>query len=334
MTPPYHWPIARVQHIPARDIPLPRSVSAEAQASLAASAARPAATYPDPDDAAGWRAFAEQTRDAPLPPWIDRNVEERASAELVSLGGVPTYVARPTEGDCSARALYNLHGGGLVAGGGELCRLTALAAALALQATTYAPDYRLPPAHPFPAPLDDCVAGYTALLDLHPPERVVVRGSSAGGNLAAALMLRCRSRGLPFPAALILWTPELDLTESGDSFGVIGEADVVLKSSLRNASLLYANGRDLADPELSPLFADFAPGFPPTLSTAGTRDMFLSSAVRMHNALRRSGNHSELLIEEAMPHGGFFGAPEDAALAADVRDFADRAWSGALSPRG
>jgi monoterpene epsilon-lactone hydrolase len=158
----------------------------------------------------------------------------------------------------------------------------------------------------------------------------VVHGTSAGGNLAAALVLRCRALGIPFPAGLILWSPELDLTESGNSFAVLTGVDVVLKSSLMNVNLLYANGADLADPDLSPLFADFSRGFPPTLLTAGTRDMFLSNAVRMHNALRRSGNRSELLIEEGMPHGGFFGAPEDEALEADVRSFAERAWAGTL----
>ena len=43
-------------------------------------------------------------------------------------------------------------------------------------------------------------------------------GQSAGGNLAAALVLRARDEGLPLPGALVLLTPEVDLTESGDSF--------------------------------------------------------------------------------------------------------------------
>jgi acetyl esterase/lipase len=54
----------------------------------------------------------------------------------------------------------------------------------------------------------------------------VVHGTSAGGNLAAALVLRCRAFGIPFPAGLILWSPELDLTESGDSFAVLTGVDV------------------------------------------------------------------------------------------------------------
>src|SRR3546814_1395027 len=76
----------------------------------------------------------------------------------------------------------------------------------------------MPPDHPYPAALDDCIAAYRALLEDHAAWEIIVRGSSAGGNLAAALMLRARDEGLPFPAGLVLATPELDLTESGDSF--------------------------------------------------------------------------------------------------------------------
>jgi monoterpene epsilon-lactone hydrolase len=319
-------------HLPARDIPVPRSLSPAAQASLVASAARPHVPYPAPDDINGWLHYLEQDNAAGTPPWVDPQVEERATAQEIDLGGLPGFLAQARHCDDSDRILYNLHGGGLVGGGGAVCRMTSMLVAVSIQAKTYSIDYRMPPLYPYPAALEDSMLGYKFLLKHYPPERIVVRGSSAGGNLAAALMLRCRAQGVPFPAALILWTPELDLTESGDSFAVLTGADVVLKTSLMNINLLYANGHDLANPDLSPLFGDFAPGFPPTLLTAGTRDMFLSNAVRMHNALRRSGNHSELLIEEAMPHGGFFGSPEDEALAADVRDFADRAWAGKLKP--
>ncbi len=91
-------------------------------------------------------------------------------------------------------------------------------------------------------------------------------------------------------------------------------------------NLLYADGHDLAHPHLSPLFGDFAKGFPPTYLQAGTRDLFLSNAVRMHRALLRARIPVELHVFEGMPHGGFFGAPEDAELAQSVRDFVAAHW--------
>ena len=127
------------------------------------------------------------------------------------------------------------------------------------------------------------------------------------------------------PACMVLLSPQVDLTESGDSFQTNRTIDVVLPRSLMPNNLLYANGRDLAEPFLSPLFGDLR-GFPPTLLQAGTRDLFLSNTVRMHRALRRAGVAAELHVFEAMPHGGFGGGtPEDLELETEMRRFvADR----------
>jgi epsilon-lactone hydrolase len=91
---------------------------------------------------------------------------------------------------------------------------------------------------------------------------------------------------------------------------------------------LYAGGHDLSHPYLSPLFADFTIGFPPTILTTGTRDLFLSNTVRMHRALRAAGVSAELHVLEAGGHGGFFGqAPEDEELDNEVRRFIDAHWA-------
>ena len=90
------------------------------------------------------------------------------------------------------------------------------------------------------------------------------------------------------PAGLVLLTPEVDLTESGDSFEVLLGLDPVLKSRLPESIALYADGAPLDHPYLSPLFGDLA-HFPPTLLQSGTRDLFLSNTVRMHRALRDAG---------------------------------------------
>jgi acetyl esterase/lipase len=128
------------------------------------------------------------------------------------------------------------------------------------------------------------------------------------------------------PACLVLLSPQVDLTESGDSFQTHSMMDVVLPRSLMPNNLLYANGRYLADPGLSPLFADLR-GLPPTFLQTGTRDLFLSNTVRMHRALRKAGVVADLHVFEAMPHGGFGGGtPEDRDLEAEVRRFVGEQW--------
>ena len=85
---------------------------------------------------------------------------------------------------------------------------------------------------------------------------------------------------------------------------------------------VYAGRHDRADPYLSPIYGDFAKGFPPTLLQSGTRDLLLSDTVRMHRALRAAGVTAELHVWEAMPHSGFGGAtPEDAELVEEMKAF-------------
>ncbi|MEB2620579.1 alpha/beta hydrolase fold domain-containing protein, partial [Kocuria rosea] len=130
-------------------------------------------------------------------------------------------------------ALYiDLHGGALVFGGGEACRHGARTLADQLGLRIWSIDYRLPPEHPFPAGLDDGLAAYRAALRLYPAERIVVGGRSAGGNLAAAMLLRAKAEGLPLPAGLVLLSPQVDLTESGDSFATNAGLDAMLPTSL------------------------------------------------------------------------------------------------------
>ena len=138
-------------------------------------------------------------------------------------------------------------------GGGSLLRLPAAIGALGRGMITWAIDYRMPPWHPYPAALDDCVALYRRALEDRAPEVNFVGGGSAGGNLAAALLVRAKDEGLPMPQALVLLSPEVDLTESGDTFNTNLGIDAIL-GRLMNVNLLYANGHDLADPYLSPLY--------------------------------------------------------------------------------
>ena len=67
----------------------------------------------------------------------------------------------------------------------------------------------------------------------------------------------------------------------GDTFQTNKYVDVVLRTGLPEPNALYADGHDLTDPYLSPLYADFSRGFPPTFIHSGTRDIFLSNAVRL-----------------------------------------------------
>jgi len=308
-----------------RFVPVPTSVSAEAQAFLGMGDLFGEAGGQEPDrtDTGAWRAMITTANEMLIAVLGSQPPVPSSALEEIAVGDVPVVVLTPDglPDDPDQPVYFDIHGGGLIMGGGEACRVMARKTTAMVRMTTWSVDYRMPPDHPYPAALDDRLAAYRHLLELHPPERIVVGGGSAGGNLAAALMLRARDEGLPLPKALVLLTPEADLTESGDSFATNLGIDAVLRSKLTESIALYAGDHDLTDPYLSPLFGDFTPPFPPTFLQTGTRDLFLSNTVRLHRRLREAGVEADLHVFEAMPHGGFFGAPEDEDVAAEVRRF-------------
>ncbi|WP_176045498.1 alpha/beta hydrolase [Burkholderia sp. BCC1644] len=313
--------------LPSRVVPFPVSISDEARTALQRLVGDDGVplnalhVMPAPDDVDAWmrvKAAADEHYAAAVEKLAGYL---RSSVETIQAGHADVHVATPETTVSDECAYIDLHGGALIVGGGAACRAGAQMQADRLGMRCYGVDYRMPPDHPYPAALDDCIAAYAFVLERHAPENIVVGGRSAGGNLAAAMVLRARDEGLPLPAALVLLSPEADLTESGDSFETNRLVDVVLPASLMANNLLYANGAELAHPYLSPLFGDFSAGFPPTFLQSGTRDLFLSNAVRLHRALRRAQVPTELHVFEGMPHGGFMGAPEDIELSQEITRF-------------
>jgi len=318
--------------LPERLVPWPAGISAEARQKLREFASQPMRTdTPALADKAGWRKFIEETNADILANSPLYAVPERpgVASETTKISGVTVHISTPAviAKEARDRIFLELHGGGLILLEGEGARRGSLREAERLRVKTISIDYRVPPDHPYPAALDDSVAVYAALLKTYRPQDIIVGGISGGGNLAAALVLRARDEGLPLPQAVILLTPELDLTESGDSFKTLADGLDPLSRHQRTQDIaIYAQGADLSHPYLSPLFGDFSRGYPPTFLQCGARDMFLSNTIRMHRALRSAGVQAELHVWEGMPHGGFRGAPEDDEIVVEMKNFIRQRW--------
>lgn len=312
--------------VPAREIPVPTTVSAEAQAFLARGPmiAGPAIPHTDKD---AWRAYVAQVEAVMTQVGAARAAAFPAEIVEHRLPNCTLYEVIPASLDPAQadKALLHVHGGAFIIGSGMSAAYTAQTHASLTGLRSFSVDYRMPPDHPYPAGLNDCLDAYCFLLERYDAARIGFEGSSAGANLVAALALRARDAGLPLPGACVMHTAGVDLTAAGDTFHTNAQIDTVLTEPQPETMLLYAGGHDLADPYLSPLFGDFTRGFPPSILVSGTRDLLLSPTVLMHRALLRAGIEAELHVFEAMPHGGLGGtSPEDRELQAQIAAFLKR----------
>ena len=135
-------------------------------------------------------------------------------------------------------------------------------------------------------------------------DRLAIYGDSAGGNLTVRTVLNLRDRGMGMPSAVVLFSPWADLSNSGDTAVTLKDADPTLSYAnlLASSARAYAGALDLKDPRVSPLYAEFAKGFPPTLIQEGTRTIFLSTSVRLYRALTQVGVDASIDMYEGMWH--------------------------------
>jgi len=287
-------------------VPIPRTISPEAQAVLA--------TAPTDVNEGGKLKPAWASRAA-----VDAQMQQinqfarslfPVDIEETRVGGVRCHWVRPLQmpTENKGKLLINMHAGSFVLGSG------ALAEAIPIAHLTRVPvlsiDYRLAPEHPFPAAVDDIVAVYRAMLEQYKPSSIGIFGTSAGGFLTGQTAMRLQHDGLPLPACLGMFTSGGDLSDFGDTaqiytlMGFYGELLLPVDHELSEIRA-YRGNTAAKDPLFSPLYGDLA-HFPPTLLVSGTRDLVLSSASTFHRALRRAGADADLFVFDAMAHGFWY----------------------------
>ena len=287
-------------------------VSAQAQALIAAPYRLPAWNA-DPVDANGWRELICSLAESTLAGLAAARERLGVTIQSVNIGGVPGFLLEPASIPAHhvSQLILNLHGGGYVYGPGESGTMEATLIAAYSGYKVLAVDYRMPPDFPYPAAMDDAMAAWKGVLDMAPSANIGLTGTSTGGAMALALVMRAKSEGIALPGALAIGTPWSDLTETGDSYRTNEWIDNIVvshKGYLGRAAALYANGHDLKDPQLSPVYGDFH-AFPPTQLFSGTRDLFLSNTIRVHRKLRQAGTEADLHVFEGLSHAQHFGDP-------------------------
>ena len=250
-----------------------------------------ARAHPEPD--------ARRRLEARVNPPLPRHLRRRLAVENTTLGGVPTEHHRRLDAATDRTLLY-FHGGGYVSGNPGTHRRFVARLADAIDAEAWVPNYRIAPDHRFPAALDDAVAAYRALLADVDPSRLIVGGDSAGGGLAAALLLRLRDEGTPLPAGAMLFSPYTDLEHTAPSIFRNVASDYLPVGEVR-PNWEYLGDHDPRDPYASPMYGDFS-GLPPLLVFAGGREMILDDALRLTDAAQRDEVEVDLHIAYDMFH--------------------------------
>jgi acetyl esterase/lipase len=267
-----------------------------------------ASRVPDPADRAAWRRLQEQA--------AANNPRARAAQAVLPelgvsvadalLGGVPVIDLHPPGWDkADQRLIIYVHGGAFTVNSAHSTIANAARLAATSGIRVISVDYTLAPEANWKIIQDEVLSVFKDLLKQgYRLTGMAIIGDSAGGNLALRTVLNLRDSGLGMPAAVVLWAPWADLTDEGDTAITLKEAEPILSydNMLEPSARGYADGLDLKDPRVSPIYANFTKGFPPTLIQDSTRTIFLSTSVRLYRKLDAAGALPVLDLYEGMWH--------------------------------
>jgi acetyl esterase/lipase len=267
-------------------------------------------------------SFREALAGAPVEPFTDGEI----TVEWVTAVGadghkVPCILHRPRALE-HCPAILNIHGGGFVLGDAAREEPAMRLLSAVLGCAVLSVDYRLAPENPYPAALDDCTA---ALQWMHAQSehlkidqsRIAVRGVSAGGGLAAGLMMRACQKAVVRPCLLMLVYPMLD--DRGSPPDRTGR-HVWTRNANRYAWAAYLGSHAGAPPN------DAAPGrsedlrdMPPTFLAVGDIDLFLQENLKFATRLAQAKVPLEFHVYPGAYHG-FNLVPDSVLSAAFARD--------------
>jgi acetyl esterase/lipase len=312
------------RELPARTLPVPDTVSPETQRLVGGPLSGNWNSVPKTPEE--WAAIGAGRGGGGALPALREKLGVKS--EPLTVNGVKAFMLTPATipPENRNRLLLHVHGGCYMLQGGEAGTTEGVYMAGFGHYKVLSVDYRMPPAAFYPAALDDVVSAWKGAIKMADPKNMAIFGLSAGGALTLSAIHRLKQEGVTLPAAIAPGTPMSDLTKAGDSFQTNFMVDNVLVGIGRCDAMAeyYAHGHDLKDPMLSPIYGDMH-GFPPTILTTGTRDLLLSSTVRVHRKLRQAGVVAELQVFEAQSHAQYNrDTPEGKEAFEEIAKFFDR----------
>lgn len=251
--------------------------------------------------------------------WLERGA--RRTAEILkrnekvpaSIRVTPVSLATPAgpmaaewvqddKADAEHVVLY-LHGGGYFMCSAATHRPLTWRLARDAGRRVLAINYRMAPAHRFPAWIEDAVSAYRFLLaEGFAPEKIAIGGDSAGGNLVLATLQQLRKEGVPLPGAAFCISPWADLGCESASLEHNNARDVMFASKgIRALARYLAGDEDVKNPLLSPVHADYS-GFPPLLVQVSSTEVLRDDGRRVAERAKAAGVAVQLEEWHGLPH--------------------------------
>ena len=211
--------------------------------------------------------------------------------------------------DGSGRGLIVFyHGGGFVLGSRASHDSAARALAVASGADVLSVEYRMAPEHVFPAAVDDCVAAFRFAVENAPkwgldPQKIVVAGDSAGGNLSAVVAQQVRDEDVT-PCLQLLIYPVVDMSRKRESMREFATGYFLTADQIDYFCDTYLPSRDLLpDPRVSPLLADDLSGLAPAHVVVAGFDPLRDEGLEYAEALKKAGVPVTVERAGGMIHG-------------------------------
>ncbi len=260
-------------------------------------------------------------------PAVPRSPRARVR-KVPGMGGhdVGVRIVPPASG--SPRGAYlHFHGGGLVMGSADQddAMLERIANETGLAAVSV--EYRLAPAHPYPAAWDDCEAAAVWLAKNVQAEfggpALAIGGESAGATLAVPVLVRMRDKhGFTGFHAANLSYGNYDTSMTPSQIWIGAHRHVIGTEDIRQCSNAYApDVTQRRNPDMSALYAQLS-NMPSALFSVGTLDPFLDDSLFVCARWVAAGNDAELAVYPGAPHGfNIIGHPHAAAANARIDAF-------------
>jgi acetyl esterase/lipase len=243
------------------------------------------------------------------------------------MGNATVIDIKPNNWVDNGKVLVYTHGGGYT----QLSANSTLGGALEVANTTgmriISIDYTLAPFSKWNQTTDQILSVISDLKNNqgYSMNDIAMFGDSAGGDMTLGSVLKMRDVSIGLPAAVVVFSPNTDLTLTGDTVTTLKEADPVLDADgVRTLVSAYADPSEYKIPYVSPVYGNFSKGFSPTLIQVGTKEILLSDSVRFYQALDQAGIPVKLDVYEGMPHvfqGYLAGTPESKIAISKMNDF-------------